>query len=335
MFCVQVFYSTQHAHSPKLIPAKCRAIMQGYICRNSPDAYFPLLRSDAEGLLLECVLRDLREGAQDSSYCLGLLRCIYHTMSKYPLSTDASLVILPPLHAFALQIFDVLPAASTLFTHHRLYKYLITYTEWILCKDIIDNLVLMPIHGNDNLLPLSTQTIDAIRALGRSVLPDSSVPQQPSLPWKAISYNRWIEDLLVYMVSMNLVIIAKYITICIDFNHQPTVPKFSWTSFRWYQGQVYPSSQIALAESISKLVYAYTKWGHSRSLPPWIRLFESDIWLMSQEWGWITDLKSAKILVDAIECHRDAPNFGGMLWYEQALLDRCRDIVAKTGQGSN
>ncbi|THV00712.1 hypothetical protein K435DRAFT_854490 [Dendrothele bispora CBS 962.96] len=308
--------------------SKCRANVQEYICDASRSQVSYLLNQDESGYLEQCILRDLREGkGEEPSYCITAIEDIYIGLGS---KTNH---ISPRLRTFVKEIFELVPKVSAPFTQVRWWTFTKAYTEWVLCKDILHKLDDLKesrdrISDDNGPASLSPQTMDDIHALGQRLLPDFAVPESPS-PGTVDERNEWIEQLQVFMMSLTLSIVAKLTVICAEDN-DVTVGDWIGMQHRmvnYRNGRIYEPVQLRFAESVRDFM----------SLQPWNQPKDSSLYdifdsicRLSAHWTWITDLKSAQILAEAIRRHKAHKNFRGFIWMEQALFDRCTEVISRS-----
>ncbi|KAF5368877.1 hypothetical protein D9758_002995 [Tetrapyrgos nigripes] len=309
---LRLFFSTDRAFSFHG-SAKCRSIVQWYLHECQPRQRNYLVTQDVETHLEECILEDLR--ADESEYptwCVTAIERLYAGLGfQYA-------IVPPRLRVFAKKIFDLIPNVSANFNRDRWWLVTKARTEWILCVDIYNYLYLSETSAMD------ASTLDDIRALGGRLMPDIPIPEQPDSP----ELNKqWVDDIRKYAISMVVFIISKFILMCSE--DTGGVLLGDWVGmlnklYR-YEGQIYDSIQLQFAESIMGLI-SVVPWNQPKESAA-SQVFRDWIWRLNQDWVWITDLKSARILADAIRRHKNDVNFRGTLWQEQVLLDRCLHII--------
>ncbi|KAF5345907.1 hypothetical protein D9758_011400 [Tetrapyrgos nigripes] len=322
---IRLLFSTKRAlHFPGAVES--RLVLYKYLDNCTGGQRKLLVKSDSAYRLEKCISLDLSSdcaGDLLATWCISGVNDVYRGMG-FPRST-----VSPRLLSFAKEIFRLIPMASTNFTQNFWWFGMLTDTEQILCEDISDKLEYLP-RGDDisNSLDISSFMGD-IHALGQRLLPKTPVPECP-LPCPLDVYQRWVSDIQDYVLSMHLLIITKYIHIVSEGASNNKVQD-DWDGMVYlmqlHHGQIYETVQLQLANSVWKLV----------SLDPWTRrdkdssqwdLFET-IWNVSPHWCWVNDVESAKILAKAIQRHKDAPDFTGILYYEDVCLARCMTVIRK------
>jgi hypothetical protein len=306
---LRLFFSTNRAFS-FYGSAKCRANVQWYLHECQPYQRNHLVMEDTDSLLEECVLQDLRVGDSDyPTWCVTAIERLYAG-----LGFEFSLVP-PRLLVFAKQIFDIIPNVSPKFNRDRWWPVTKARTEWILCADIYNSFCLS-----------ETLHIDDIRALGGRLMPHIPIPEPPDISTIG-SHKDWTEDMREYIVSMVIVIISKFIVMCTEDTGGVILGDWIGMLNKLYQyeGHIYDSVQLQFADSILNLV-AVVPWNQPKESAA-AQVFRDWVWRLNQDCSWITDLKSAQILTNAIRRHKNDVNFRGILWQEQVLLDRCTQII--------
>ncbi|KAF5372879.1 hypothetical protein D9758_001556 [Tetrapyrgos nigripes] len=321
----KLLFSTKRAlHFPGAV--ECRKIIYKYLNNCTTNQAKLLVESDPAHRLEECALLDLSsDGAGDLArrWILGL-DTLYHSMGFN------ESVVPPRLLSFAKEIFRLIPTASTNFTQDRWWFCTSTDTERILCKDIIKKLEYLSrgydISNSHDISSFITPTMSDIHALGQKLLPELPVPECPS-PCSPDEYQHWITEIQDYVLSMHLLITAKYIRITSE-DIRITVGDWNNIGFstQMHHGHIYKTVQLQFANSVWKLV-SRDPWKHGDS--PKSVLFHHSLWRLSPHWCWVTDVGSAKILAKAIRRHKSDANFAGIVWYEQACLDRCMEVIRK------
>ncbi|KAF5342825.1 hypothetical protein D9758_013383 [Tetrapyrgos nigripes] len=296
IFIFRLFFSTGHVFSFHG-STKCRSIVQTYLNQCSNMNY--LVTQDTESHLEECILQDLRtDESEYPNLCVTAIDKLYSGLGS-------QIAIVPPRLRFNRDPWW--PATEV-------------ETEWILCSDIYNKLYLSETSVVD------TSTLDDIRALGGRLMPDIPIPKPPPSPDSPELNKQWVDDIQKYVISIVVSIISKFIVMRSKDTRGVSLGDWSGmqTKLVGYEGRIYDSVQLQFAESIKKLV----------SVLPWMypkesavsQVFHKWIWRLSLDWVWITDLRSARILADAIQQHKVAGG-GGSLWNQQDLLDRCLHIV--------
>ncbi|KAF5345887.1 hypothetical protein D9758_011404 [Tetrapyrgos nigripes] len=304
-----------------------RVVLYNYLFNCTVDQRNLFVKSDSACRLEECICLDLssdRTGEFAKLCVLGLDR------GYLGMGFEESTVS-PRLLSFAKGIFRIIPQASNNFTQYRWWLWKSTDTERILCKDIIKKLDHhsrgYDISNSHDISSFITPIMGDIHALGQRLLPELRVPECPSLPCPPDVYQHWITEIQDYVLSMHIFITAKYIS----FVARDTegILFGDWrnilTSISVYQGHICEMAQLHFAKSVRELM----------SLRPWNQpkqtsksnLFHNYIWYLSNTWCWVTDMESAKILEEAIQCHKNDANFNGMVWYEDVCLARCREVI--------
>ncbi|KAF5346177.1 hypothetical protein D9758_009932 [Tetrapyrgos nigripes] len=302
--CLQVFFSTNYGHSSLPEPTYCRAIVERYFARLVTDAAAPLIQDPTSHHLDTCLVYDLRNGAKNDEDCIFGITSLYNIL--------------------------VFSSHETIAFRLQNIAYREAYTQWILCNHILDSLDSAPQHPSQDDASFDVHRVFTdsqlmtIRMLGEQLLPGDPVPDSPPSPCSFGEYQQWRGKIYDYLVSINLIIISKYASTCIEYNLAPL--PFVRRARRRQPRQAYKTSQIAWARATSKIVSSYINW-HYPTPPEWKRLFEVAVFSISRDWTWIDDMESVMILLAAIDLHRESPTFGGMIEYEQALYDHCQAIV--------
>ncbi|KAF5369069.1 hypothetical protein D9758_002975 [Tetrapyrgos nigripes] len=313
---LRLFFSTNRGFSFHG-SAKCRSIVQSYLfnCQEYQRNYIVI--QDTECHLEQCILRDLRtDETSDPGWCVAAIEALYFGLDHRARN------ISPRLYVFAKQMFDLIPNVSAKFNRERWWPYTEALTEWILCVDMYNKLYLSETSLVD------TSPLDDIRALGGRLMPDIPIPEPPSNPESTQLNKQWAEDIRKYVVSMVVSIISKFIIASLEDPGGDLLGDWSGMLGKLYQyeGRIYDSIQLRFAESIMTLVSG-VPWDQPKESAA-SQVFCDWVWRLHQaDWVWITDLKSARILTDAIRRHKNHVNFKGMFWYEQAALDRCLRII--------
>ncbi|KAK7462773.1 hypothetical protein VKT23_007357 [Stygiomarasmius scandens] len=306
-----------------LTVSEYRRIVVSYMYNLEVDQISHLLQRDSECYLEQCLLQDLYGvRAIHPTRCVTAIGNVYVGLgSKTPL-------VSPRLCTFAKQVFEYMPVASTTFTCARWWNSMRACTEWILCKDIltrVGDLLHDPKSSSSN------ETLNLIQILGQWLLPDLHVLRSPP-PETADKHEheKWSEDLQTYVMSMTLSIISKFIHICTEDTSSIFVDWY-WMQY-WvsnYSGQIPDTVQREFAKSVHKFV-CLAPWNHPKDSLTFTT-FHERIWRVNIEsWCWITDVQSARMLVEAIMIHKNHEGFKGMIWREQELLDRCMQVVEET-----
>ncbi|KAF5345895.1 hypothetical protein D9758_011387 [Tetrapyrgos nigripes] len=310
---------------------KSRLVLYKYLNNSTSEQRKLLIESDSAcRSTQECIFLDLSsDGAGDlARWCIsGGVQEVYYGIGFFKSTVS------PRLLSFAKGIFRLIPTASTNFTQYRWWFLQSTNTERILCKDIINKLENLSrghdISNSHDISSIIIPTMDDIHALGQRLLPKTPVLECP-LPCPPNVYQHWITEIRDYVFSMHLLIATKYINI-MNTSFQ-NVLDGDWDNIRHstttYQGHIYELAQLEFAKSIMELM----------SLRPWnqpeksskSKLFDY-LWRLSTNWCWVTDVKSAKILAEAIQLHKNDAKFNGIVWYEQACLDRCMEVIQRAG----
>ncbi|KAK7462709.1 hypothetical protein VKT23_007296 [Stygiomarasmius scandens] len=151
-------FSTKRA----LPDRSCRGVVLKYYYNSSRTAeqgvrYLPSL--DTASNLEQCLLQDFREDHLSFVNNIVLIRNLYIVMGVY-----TNVTISPHLRSFSKQVFEFIPTASTKFTQDRWWKPSESYTEWVLCKDILFKLNDLTMYecllDNGNLSPSNSQTLN-------------------------------------------------------------------------------------------------------------------------------------------------------------------------------
>ncbi|KAK7462719.1 hypothetical protein VKT23_007307 [Stygiomarasmius scandens] len=319
----QLAFSTPRALSIK----RCRGITLEYLDGLSTRRKL-LIDQDAMGHLEQCVYRDFHDGIDSAPGVTVLaIRNLYLGLGLQSLG-----IVSPRLKRFARQIFDFIPTASPQFTQDRWWNPFKSYTHWALCKNIlakIDSLFIgnQPVTDNNDLSPSDSQTLDDICHLGRVLLPGVPIPECP-YPYTAEELKGWSQEIQTYVMSMTLLIVSNFVSLTLE--DTGGILCGDWVgmqrSFYYYSGHTYPAIQRQFAESVQKLV-SLTPWNQWKDSPA-SQVFHEWIWRLSvQNWCWITDIESAKILLEAIKHHKNDKNFRGWIWLEHELLNRCTQII--------
>ncbi|KAF5345929.1 hypothetical protein D9758_011453 [Tetrapyrgos nigripes] len=304
-----------------------RLVLYKYLYHCTADQKNLLIESDSACRLEECIFLDLSsDRAGDfARWCISALTVLYNGMGFMESTVS------PRLLSFAKGIFRLIPKASINFTQDRWWFLVSTHSERILCKDIIEKLEYFS-RGYDShdISSFIALTMGDIHVLGQRLLPKTPVPECP-LPCPPDVYQDWITEIRDYVFSMHLLITAKYTNIVTMDTHD--ILFGDWDNIRYsiglYQGHIYGIVQLQFAKSVRELM----------SLHPWnqpkesskSRLFHNIIWDLTKNWYWVTDMESAKILEEVIQRHKNDANFTGMVWYEQACLDRCTLVIREAG----
>ncbi|KAK7462711.1 hypothetical protein VKT23_007298 [Stygiomarasmius scandens] len=323
IYILYLAFSTKRA---LLIP-KCRGIALEY--RYNLNAMQGLLIDrDIAGHLEQCILQDLHDDdALNPEAPVVSIRSLY-----IGLGLEYSSTVSPRLLRFAKQIFELTPTVSAHFTQNRWWNPYKSYTEWVLCKDILvklDGLTMGYEHllDNSDLSPSDSQTLDDICCLGGRLLPGVPVPTRRS-SCTANEHKQWGQEIQMYVMSTNLLIYSKFV----DLTMGDTGGNFygDWAGMQYhlyyYSGDIYNAIQLKFAKSVQKLV-SLTPWNQQKDTPAF-RVFHEWIWRLSgHNWCWITNVESANILLEAIETHRNGGNYRGWIWYEQELFNHCTQII--------
>ncbi|THU92495.1 hypothetical protein K435DRAFT_967655 [Dendrothele bispora CBS 962.96] len=321
----QLAFSTKRA----LLSRECRGIAMEYFYQMNQEpiniSWYWYYGHNVE----QCVLQDIHTNdSQDSSNSVLLIQTIY-----YALGLKTFFQVSPRMRDFAMQIFELIPTES--FTQDRWWNLCKAYTEWVLCKDILNKLDdrTKPRGTSNNNMVLShdPQFMDDVRSLGQRVLPDFQIPEYPS-SGTADKYRKWAEEIKAYVMSINLLIISKFTLI--DTEDTDSAFMGDWSGMQhWlydYSGHIYDNVQLQFAKSVHTLVFMHP-WNQPNDSPAF-QIFHERIWRLStHNWCWITNVESAKILLEAIEHHKKEGNFREWIWHEQELFNRCMEL---TGAGS-
>ncbi|KAK7462713.1 hypothetical protein VKT23_007300 [Stygiomarasmius scandens] len=313
----QLAFSTKRA---LLIP-KCRGIALQYLY-NLQGNRGSLINPDAAGHLEQCVLQDLRDDdAFHSSNTVNMIRSLYIGLGLENYSISLRLL------RFAKQIFELTPTVSVCFTQSHWWNLYKPYTEWVLCKDILAKLGSLTMGYECDLSPSNSQTLDDICCLGGRLLPDIPVPTHPS-PCTANEHKQWGQEIQTYVMSMNLLILSKFVDLIME--DTGGILFGDWvgmqTKLLHYSGHVYDTIQLKFAKSVQKLV-SLAPWNQQKDTPAF-QVFHEWIWCLSaHNWCWITDVESARILLEAIECHINDKNYRGWIWVERELFNHCTQII--------
>ncbi|KAF5368874.1 hypothetical protein D9758_002996 [Tetrapyrgos nigripes] len=312
---LRLFFSTNRGFSFHG-SAKCRSIVQWYLHECQPYQRNYLVMEDTESRLEECILQDLRADESDyPTWCVTAIERLYAGLGF-------EFALVPPrLHLFAKQMFDLIPNVSSKFNRDRWWPVTKARTEWILCADIYNKLYLS--ESSD----LYTSTLEDIRALGGRLMPDIAVPEPPTSPDSTELHKQWIVDIRKYAMSMVVFIISKFIVMSSEDTGGVLLGDWIGMLNKLYQyeGQIYESIQLQFAESIMMLV-SVAPWNQPKENAA-SQVFRDWVWRLNQDWIWITDLSSARIIAEAIQRHKNDVNFRGTLWQEQVLLDQCSRII--------
>ncbi|KAF5345875.1 hypothetical protein D9758_011390 [Tetrapyrgos nigripes] len=321
----RLLFSTKRAlHLPGAVES--RVVLYKYLYYCTEDQRNLLVKSDTACRLEECIFLDLRsDGARGlANWCMAGLNKLYVSLG-FGEST-----VFPRLLSFAKGIFGFIPTASTSFTQHIWWFLNSTDTEFILCNDIIRKLEHLlrgyDISDSHDISSFITPTMDDIHALGQRLLTALPVPDCP-LPCPSDVYQHWVTDIQGYVLSMHLLIATKYINSVtksfVDRRYG------DWINIRNsiinYQGHIYETVQLHFAKSVMELM-SLRPWNYPKESSK-SDLFHNHMWCLSRNWCWVTDIESAKILEEAIQFHKNGANFNGMVWYEQACLDRCMEVI--------
>ncbi|KAK7462715.1 hypothetical protein VKT23_007302 [Stygiomarasmius scandens] len=323
---LRLAFSTKRA----LVSQRCRGVALEYYYNSchtvkQGTGYLPYL--DTAGNLGHCLLQDFRDNHLSFVNNVVLIRSLYIAMGVY-----SNRIVSLRLHSFAKQIFDFIPTASTKFTQDHWWNPSKSYTEWVLCKDILVKLDSLTmgyecLSDNSDLSPSNSQTLDDICCLGGRLLPDVPVPTHPS-PCTANEHKQWGQEIQTYVMSMNLLILSKFV----DLTAEDTggILTGDWVGMQMkllhYSGHVYDTIQLKFAKSVQRLVYL-TPWNQQKDTPAF-RAFHERIWRLSaHNWCWITDVESARILLEAIERHINDGNYRGWIWVERELFNHCTQII--------
>ncbi|THU75565.1 hypothetical protein K435DRAFT_245651 [Dendrothele bispora CBS 962.96] len=324
----QLAFSTKRA----LLSHKCRGVALEYLFRRSQVSWPIDISWDYRSNVDQCVLQGIRTNdTRTSAFIVMSIRNIF-----YALRLNTSPQVSPRLRDLAMQIFELIPTVSEQFTQDYWWNSRKAYTEWILCKDILNKLDdLMRPRGtsNNNMVPShNPQFMDDVLSLGQRVLPDFQTPEYPTSD-TADEYRKWAEEIKAYVMSINLLMISKFTLI----NTEDSTEGFFMGDWRWmqywlvdYSGHIYDNVQLQFAKSVHNLVFMHP-WNQPKKSPA-SRVFHERIWRLSlQNWCWITGVESARILLEAIQHHKNDRNFRGWIWSEQELFNRCTEL---TGAGS-
>ncbi|KAF5350878.1 hypothetical protein D9758_010549 [Tetrapyrgos nigripes] len=305
-----------------------RLVLYKYLHKCTAEQRKLLTESDSAcPSMEECIFLDLCSDCDVNlaSLCLLALNRVYLGIGLFKSTVS------PRLLSFAKGVFRLIPTASTNFTQYRWWSKTSTDTERILCKDIIKKLEHLS-HGYDipnshDISSFITPTIGDIHTLGQRLLPELPVPECPPLPCPPDRYQHWITEIQCYVLSMHLLITAKYINILAEDTQGEVFGDFNNIGIPivMFQGHIYEIAQLHFAKSVMELM----------SLRPWnqpmesskSRLFHNFIWCLSTNWCWVTDMESAKILAEAIQRHKSDANFNGIVWYEDVCLARCMGVI--------
>ncbi|KAF5345916.1 hypothetical protein D9758_011391 [Tetrapyrgos nigripes] len=288
-----------------------------------------LREGDLACLLEQCIFLDFTSAESAGAHDLVNWSMIGLGRLYYNLGFGESTVS-PRLLSFAKGIFGLIPTASTNFTQDRWWFLQSTHTERILCKDVIKKLEHLSrgrdMANNHDISSFITPTMDNIHALGQRLLPKTPVPECP-LPCPPDVYQHWITEVQDYVFSMHLLIATKYINLVTTNSGDKLFGDWAniWNSIVLYQGHIYEMVQLHFAKSVMELI-SLRPWNHPNGSAK-SNLFHDFIWDLSHNWCWITDMESAKLLAEAIQLHKDDPHFNGMVWYEQACVDRCMEVI--------
>ncbi|KAF5345923.1 hypothetical protein D9758_011393 [Tetrapyrgos nigripes] len=310
-----------------------RVVLYKYLYNGTAEQRKLLIESDSACSMEECIFLDLSsDGAGDlASWCISGMDRAYYGMGFWESTVP------PRLLSFAKGIFRLIPTASTDFTQYCWWSKPSTDTERILCKDIIQKLKHLwrsydiPNSHHDDISSI-TPTMGDIHTLGQRLLPELPVPECPPLPCPPDRYQHWITEIQDYVLSMHLLITAKYINLMAEDTEDRVFGDWDniFTSIQLHQGHIYEIAQLHFAKSVMDLM----------SLCPWnqpnesgkSKLFYNHIWCLSRtNWCWVTDMESAKILAEAIQLHKNDANFNGIVWYEDVCLARCMEVVQRAG----
>ncbi|KAF5355359.1 hypothetical protein D9758_006110 [Tetrapyrgos nigripes] len=329
---LRLFFSTTHEASSNPNTIQCRKIILEYLgdCSREQKSY--LVEQDTDCHFEKCIIQGLHDDTDPGHRVIAIVRL--YDMGLYRAGNHVS----SRLRTFARQIFDFIPTASHRYTEYRWWPFVKAQTDWVLCKDAVFKLDdLANDHGDAS--SLDSQTTENIHALGQRLMADFSAPNQLSpLPETADPEARveWISSMQKYIMSMNLRLIARLIDMCTQDNDGVLLG--DWNGMQWklveYHGHVYEKIQLEYAESLWKLIsLAPWQWNQtSQEAAPASKLFYDCLWRLSRSWSWVTDAKSARLIVQSIQRHMNDQNFRGAVWYEQALLDRCIDVIRESDQ---
>ncbi|THV04791.1 hypothetical protein K435DRAFT_714364 [Dendrothele bispora CBS 962.96] len=319
----QLAFSTERA----LLSRDCRGIVITYLYHMGRIVWPIDLRWDRRNDVGQCILQDIRDSdSQNPSLSVILIRSIYHAL---PIT---SLQVPQQLRDFAMQIFELIPKASEQFTQDRWWHSIEAYTEWILCKDILNRL---DTSNNDTVPAHDPRLMDDVCSLGRRVFSDDvQTPKYPS-SGKADECRKWAEEIKAYVMSINLLMVSKFISInCDTDDPDGRVYMGDWVGMQcWlfnYSGHIFDDVQLQFAKSVRTL-------GSIWNQPPAARrVFQESIWRLSQHWCWITNVESAKILLEVIRQHKDSRVFfRGWIGHEQELFNRCTELTEKAKAGKD
>ncbi|KAK7462732.1 hypothetical protein VKT23_007319 [Stygiomarasmius scandens] len=318
----QLAFSTERALS---IP-KCRGIALLYLY-NLDRRRNLLIDRDIAGHLEQCILQDLRDDdAFNSGFTVVSIRSLYLGLGLENYST-----VSPRLLRFAKQIFELTPTVSARFTQDRWWNPRKLAIEWVFCKDILPKLggLNERLLGNSDLSPSDSQTLDNICCLGGRLLPGVPVPTRPS-SCTANEHKQWGQEIQTYVMSMNLLIFSKFVDLTMEDTGGIFLGDWIWMQYYlfYHSGDIYGAIQLQFAQSVQKLV-SLTPWNQQKDTPAF-QVFHQWIWRLSiYNWCWITDVESAKILLEAIERHTNDKNYRGWIWHERELFDRCTQVIQK------
>ncbi|KAK7462722.1 hypothetical protein VKT23_007310 [Stygiomarasmius scandens] len=322
---MRLFAATKY---PLSLP-RWRENLESYFRRTTINQSTYILDQDVGSIYEDCILQDLRDNnATDPYACVLLIRGIYLGLRLHAWDHVA-----PRLRIFAKQVFELIPALSENFTREQLWPSRNAYTEWVLCKCVLNRLSDFTSHHlyllYDGGPPPKSEILDDIRSLGQRLFPNFSLPDRPS-PCTADQHEEWAGKLETLVMSMNLSIAAKFIALSAeDYGNS-----FAFGDWRgmglhlpFYSGRVFEGAQLQFAEGVRTL-FSIAPWNQPEDSGP-SYVFRTRVFYYSKDWSWLTDLKSARILSKAIKQHKEDGKFKGMVGYEQQLFDRCKEIIPR------
>ncbi|KAK7462678.1 hypothetical protein VKT23_007266 [Stygiomarasmius scandens] len=316
MLLFRLFFSTNRA----LSRSKCRNVIENYV---SSTERLHIVAQDKAAHLEECALQDLRDNDPDEpSTCIVSIYYLYLGMGIHK-----SEQVSPRLLSFARRIHELIPTASYKFTKTRWWSLTGMYTDWILCKDIRNRANgLVCLGSSDGPSPLESQLVDDARALGRSLLIDHHVPERPN-PCTEAEYKQWTNDVRTFAMSMTILMVTKFIILNTEDTDGNLLGDWTWMqrALLYYSGRVYEGVQLQFAESVRRLAFL-APWSQPKESPVY-DVFHESIMRLSLDWCWITELKAAEMLLEAVVYHKNHQSFRGVVWFEQALFDRCKLVI--------
>ncbi|KAF5366153.1 hypothetical protein D9758_005778 [Tetrapyrgos nigripes] len=306
---------------------ECRKLIQDYFVNKSFNAV-TLCEADESLYLEDCILADFGSEYGDPTKYLPATWLLFYCLTKSPYAAH---------NDFAKKVSMAIRNAtnSSVLAQHELFALTKIFADAVVCS----LLVYTPwqrIHDLDGLL-------NWVKRIGRELLPERKEFDDFSLA--PIALNS-IPDFLIYVSSLQLILIANFITAC----QEPVVEvhPFRLEAFKKICELPDPShfvdlskidkkTQIRFAEGVLELLSSCRNGNggavgaaSNENATLQSRMFETILESCDDEFAWITSAGAAATLLEGLERHRD-----GCCSYDSqkcqgridSLRARCQKVV--------